>query len=58
MKSIVRSSFPPVLFEYNPGDPKGPFVLRLLIEVGYKIYKYSEADYLAQHPKHPAKLFE
>jgi len=56
MKSIAQSGFPPVFFEYNPGDPKGPYVTQLLVEAGYKIFKYAEADYLAQHPDHPAKL--
>jgi len=58
LNSIEKSKFPPVLFEYNQGDPKGPFVLQLLTGFGYKIYKYSECDYLAQHPGHPAKLID
>jgi len=48
---IRRSNFPPIMFEYNGGDPKGPIVLQLLMGLGYQITKYADSDYLAQHPE-------
>lgn len=53
---ISKNNFPPILFEYNNGDPKGPFVLQLLTQMGYKISKYAESDYLAQHPEFSAVM--
>lgn len=56
LELISKNNFPPILFESNNGDPKGPLVLQLMIEMGYKISKYSDSDYLAQHPDFIAKM--
>jgi FkbM family methyltransferase len=53
---ISKNNFPPILFEYNNGDPKGPFVLKLLTQMGYIISKYADSDYLAQHPESSAEM--
>ena len=47
--NLIRSSnFPPIMFEYNEGDPKGPIVLQLLMGLGYQIKKYADSDYLGK----------
>jgi len=47
---------PPVFFEFNSGDPKGPAVMQFLLSYGYKISKYADSDYLAQHADFPANI--
>ena len=54
----MQSNFPPVLFESNEGDPKGPLVFKLLTGMGYQISKYATSDYLAQHPNFPAEMLK
>ena len=56
LKLISKNNFPPILFESNNGDPKGPLVLQLMIEMEYKISKYSDSDYLVQHPDFIAEM--
>jgi len=56
LKLISKNNFPPILFESNNGDPKDPLVLQLLIEMEYKISKYSDSDYLVQHPDFIAEM--
>lgn len=57
-KLIYENNFPTILFEYNNGDIKGPIVLKLLTDMGYRISKYVDSNYRAQHPNFPAEMIK
>jgi FkbM family methyltransferase len=56
LKLISKNNFPQILFESNNGNPKGRLVLQLMIEMRSKISKYSDSDYLSQHPDFIAEM--
>ena len=48
--NLLRSNFPPIMFEIREADPRGTQLLAFYRELGYVICQYADMDYLAQHP--------
>jgi FkbM family methyltransferase len=56
LKRIEKDGFPPILFESLTSDARAGEVRELLTGLGYKLLKYANEDWLAQHPHWPTEI--
>ena len=53
---ISKDGFPPILFESLSSDSRATEVKDLLSGLGYKLLRYADEDWLAQHPEWPTEI--